>query len=197
MKLKSQSGGEGRPMASWLDGARAFGLAATARMRRKPDNRGPAGEAGAALVETALSAAVMFSILIGLFQVCLAFYSFTFVSDAAREASRWAMVRGSTSCTNSGNLLPGCNAAQSDVLGYVDSLGYPGLSANNLTVNVSWLTLSTASGSAQWSACSAAPCNKPGNEVQVQVLYKLHFYIPFWKNSTGSVGSQSTMVIQQ
>lgn len=184
-------------MAGWLGGARAFGLAAIARVRWKRGSLGTSGEAGAALVETALSAAVMFSVLIGLFEVCLAMYTFTYVSDAAREASRWAMVRGSYSCSDSGNALPGCGASQSDVLGYVDSLQYPAMNASNLTVNVSWLSLDTSSGSAVWTACNTAPCNKPGNEVQVQVLYQVPLYIPFWKDSNVTVGSTSAMVIQQ
>ena len=173
-------------MASWLG-----------RMRRRMRTRGAGGEEGAALVEMALSASVMFSVLIGLFQLCLAMYTFTYVSDAAREASRWAMVRGSYSCSDSGSALPGCGATQAQVLAYVNSLHYPAMSASNLTVNVSWLSLDTSSGSAVWTACGTAPCNKPGNEVRVQVLYQVPLYIPFWKDSNVTVGSTSAMVIQQ
>ena len=155
------------------------------------------GDSGAAMVEMALSAAVMFSVLIGLFEICLAMYSFTYVSDAAREASRWAMVRGSNSCSDSSNNLPGCGATQSDIQAYVESLQYPAMNASNLTVNVSWLSVDMSSGSAVWSACSTAPCNKPGNEVQVQVQYQLPLYIPFWRDSSVKIGSTSTMVIQE
>jgi Flp pilus assembly protein TadG len=184
-------------MASWLDQVCDIGSAASGMLRRKPCRRDTAGEAGAALVETALSAAVMFSVLIGLFEVCLAMYTFTYVSDAAREATRWAMVRGSTSCTNSSSNLPGCGATSAQIQAYVDSLQYPAMNASNLTVTVSYLVVSTSSGSAVWSACVTSPCNVPGNEVRVQVKYQLPLYIPFWRDSSVQIGSTSTMVIQQ
>jgi Flp pilus assembly protein TadG len=184
-------------MASWLGRMRGFGMAAMCRPRLKLEERATVGEAGAAMVETALCAAVIFSVLIGIFQVCLAMYTFTYVSDAAREGSRWAMVRGSQSCGDSSNNLPGCGAAPADVTAYVESLQYPAMNASNLTVNVSWLTETTTGGAATWATCSTAPCNIPGNEVRVQVLYQLPLYIPFWRDSSVQIGSQSTMVIQQ
>ena len=59
------------------------------------------GEEGASIVETAFASTIFFAMLMGTFQMLLASYTFHFVSDAAREATRYAMVRGSTSCTAS------------------------------------------------------------------------------------------------
>src|ERR1700747_2547612 len=65
-------------------------------------------EHGAATVEIAFASVVLFAFLIGIMQVSRALYVYNFVSEAAREASRYAMVRGSTSCTNTPSLT-GCN----------------------------------------------------------------------------------------
>jgi Flp pilus assembly protein TadG len=55
-------------------------------------------EEGSALVEFALSSVVLFMTLFGLMASCTALYSYLFVAEAAREASRYAIVRGD-SCT--------------------------------------------------------------------------------------------------
>src|SRR5215469_8508548 len=48
---------------------------------------------GATLVETAMVSAILFALLFGLIQIGYAFYTYNFVSDAAREAARYASVR--------------------------------------------------------------------------------------------------------
>ena len=48
-------------------------------------------EEGSALVEFGLSSAVLFMTLFGLMACCTALYSYIFVSEAAREASRYAI----------------------------------------------------------------------------------------------------------
>jgi len=155
-------------------------------------------ECGAAMVEFALSAVIMLMLLIGIIEMCLAFYTYNFVSNAAREAARYAIVRGSTSCTNT-PALANCNATADEISGYVNSVGYPSLSSNNLTVTTTWLT-ATSSGSpatTTWTACSSGVCNVPGNLVKVVATYNFLLGIPYIPRSTLAISSSSAMVIAQ
>ena len=51
-------------------------------------------DSGASLVEFTVSAAVLFMALFGIIQCSLGLYAYNYVSDAAREGTRYAMVRG-------------------------------------------------------------------------------------------------------
>ena len=56
-------------------------------------------EEGATLVEMALVCAfIVIPMLFGIIEVSLALYSYNFVTDAAREATRYAVVRGPQTC---------------------------------------------------------------------------------------------------
>jgi Flp pilus assembly protein TadG len=156
------------------------------------------GDSGATLVEFALSSAVVFMLLFGIISTCLAFYTYSFVADAARETARYAMVRGSTSCTNTPNLT-NCNATAAEINSYVDNLPYPGLSSSNLTVDTTWLTATTSGSPATttWSACATGTCNAPKNMVKVVMTYDFPVGIPYVPKSTLAITSTSEMVIQQ
>jgi len=150
-----------------------------------------AGTEGATLVEFAVSCLILLPMFFGFIETCMAFYTYNFVSDAAREASRYAMVRGAT-CTG----LPDCNITTAAPLqSYVVSLPYPGLNPSNLVVAVKFWKASTTL-PMTWTACAIA-CNQPGNQVQVTVRYNFPIGIPFWKVTTISIGSVSSMVISQ
>ena len=141
-------------------------------------------EHGSTLVELALSSAILFSMLFGIMQIGLALYSFHFISNAAREGTRWAMVRGNT-CT-------GCVAAVSDVQSHVKNLGFPGINPANMTVTVSYGAYPAG------VTCSpSAACNNPGNKVKVVVQYNFTFAVPFVPQQTFSMSSTSTMIIAQ
>ena len=55
-------------------------------------------EEGSSLVEFALIFLVLMTMMLGIIDFCRAAYAYHFVSNAAREATRYAAVRGST-CT--------------------------------------------------------------------------------------------------
>src|SRR6266568_5428041 len=80
-------------------------------------------EHGAALVEMAVSASVLFLTLIGLMKICLAVYTFHYISEASREGARYAMVRGSSCKT----FTSACPATTQDIQSYIQNLGYPGI----------------------------------------------------------------------
>lgn len=155
-----------------------------------------ASEQGTTLVELALSCTLLFSMLFGLMEMSLGLYTYNAVSNAARQGSRWAIVRGSTSCTNTPNLTD-CNATQAEIQSYVASLGYLNISSSD--VSVSWLSATTSGNPATttWTACSTGTCNAPGNEVQVTVTYPFPLNIPFVPKSTLNLTSSSTLVISQ
>ncbi len=153
-------------------------------------------ESGSAIVEFALSAGLVLALMFGVIEFGYALYSYQYVNELARDLSRFAIVRGS-SC---GYGMPGCNFGTSSALqAYVYNYNYPGLNANQVTVTATWYSPSTISaGNPTWTACaSSVGCSGPGDMVQVKVQYPFLLSIPFWKATTLSVTSTSTMVISQ
>ena len=151
-------------------------------------------EAGGTLVETALSISLLLIFLFGVIQISLALYSYHFISDAAREATRYAIVRGSTWGTtcdseSTGYASAGCTASQSDVQNYVKSVELPGIDSDNLVVTPTWATGP--------GATSCSTCNAAGDVVQVEVDYSFPFSVPFLSKRTFTMSSTSEMVISQ
>ena len=157
-------------------------------------------DAGGSIVEIAISSSILFAMFFGVFEFAWASYAYHYVSDAAREGARYAIVRGSVSCTNTPN-LSNCNATPAMISTYVKGLNYPGINPANLTVTTSWLsaTTSTSTGSTvtTWAACSSGTCNQPQYMVNVVVAYAFPLTIPFVPNKTINVTSTSQMVVQQ
>ena len=148
---------------------------------------------GGNLVEFALVSAVFFAMVFGILQLCLALYTYDYISEAAREGSRWAIVRGSTSCTNTPNLT-NCNASTTAISNFVKGLGYPGINATaHMTVTTTYWTWSGTA----WTACTTGTCNAPGNAVQTQVSYALPLSVPYWRATTINLSSTSRMLISQ
>ncbi len=158
--------------------------------------RGLMDDGGSAIVEMALSSSVLFAMFFGMFEMSMASYTYHYVSDAAREGSRYAIVRGSTSCTNTPGLT-GCDANSDTIAAYVKGLGYPGINSTQyMTVTTTWYTPSTTQPTT-WTLCTVAPCNAPKNLVKVVVLYAFPLSIPFVPAQTINVGSTSQMVVAQ
>jgi Flp pilus assembly protein TadG len=158
-------------------------------------------ETGGAIVEMAVSCAVLFAMFFAVFELSLASYTYNYVSEAAREGARYAIVRGSESCTNTPN-LSNCNASPATIGNHVKSLAYPGInSAANMTVATTYLTSTTTGGSSgtstTWAACAAGTCNAPRNMVNVSVTYAYPLSIPFVPQRTLNLSSTSQMVVQQ
>jgi Flp pilus assembly protein TadG len=148
-------------------------------------------EEGANLVEFAISAAVFFAILIGAFEFSWAAYAYHYVSDAAREATRYAIVRGSD-CVG----MPDCDITDPQIDTWVKNLGYPGITPGSLKATTTWLAKTPTSTGMTWVAC-AGQCNAPGNAVNVVVTYTFPLSIPFWQNTDLTLSSSSQMVISQ
>lgn len=152
-------------------------------------------ESGVNAVEMAVSCTVLFALLIGICQLSVGLYSYQFCSDAARQATRFAMVRGSTSCTNTPNLSK-CNASTTDISTYVKGLGYTGITSSKITVTSSWCAASSSTPTT-WATCSSGTTNAPGNLVKVVVSYPMSIQIPFAPKLSLNLGSTSQMVVAQ
>jgi Flp pilus assembly protein TadG len=152
-------------------------------------------ESGVNAVEMALSCTVLFALLIGICQLSIGLYSYQFCSDAARQATRWAMVRGSTCKINTPNQTK-CNASATDISSYVKGLGYTGIASSSITVTTTWCAASSSTPTT-WSTCSSGTTNAPGNLVKVVVSYPLSIQIPFAPKLSLNLGSTSQMVVSQ
>jgi Flp pilus assembly protein TadG len=140
------------------------------------------------IVDFALSALVLLALLFGILEMSMAAYTFHVISDAAREGTRYAMVRGNT-CTVSG---ASCTASAAQVETYVQDLGLPGINPANMTVTATYSAYPAGSG------CSPnANCANPGNMVTVRVVYAWPLSIPLVSSRTLSMTSTSAMVISQ
>jgi len=126
--------------------------------------------AGQASVEFAMTAVVFFLLTFAILNFAMAIYAYNLVSYAAREGSRYAAVRGSSSPAP---------AAASDVASFVQGES-SGLNSANMTVNTTWL-----------------PDNNPGSFVQVDVRYTFAFTMPFVSLPTVTMDSTSQLVITQ
>ena len=171
------------------------------------------GDEGASLVEVAISLAVYVTLLFAVIEFLLSMYAYNFVSDAAREATRFAVIRGANSCVPNPS-FPNCNlgppnvtsstdASLNPVLQYIDSLRYPGLSPDNLSADVTWwVAHQNASGHTDWATqCTGAldakgnACNAEGNAVRVVVTYNFPLRLPWINAHILKVSSTSQMAI--
>jgi Flp pilus assembly protein TadG len=149
------------------------------------------GEDGNNLIEYAIVFMFFMSMILGIVDFSRALYTYHFLSEAAREATRYASVRGSTcnddsSCSaatpDAGPAAPGNNVIQD----YVKTIAPPGVNPNStdLTTTPSWPGP---------GAC--LDHNAPGCPVEVTVSYQFKFVVPFIRNTPLTLSSSSQMII--
>lgn len=157
-------------------------------------------ERGETLLEFAISAIVVFTLLFGIMEFARAMYIYHFVSYAAQAGTRYAIVRGSTWSTACSSSTTGmaCVAANSDVQTYVDGIAPPGVDTSKLTVTATWPgTVGGTSGATCANTKTATNDHNPGCQVQVVVTYQFSFIAPFMPNSTPTFSATSLQVIQE
>ena len=158
-------------------------------------------ERGSELVEFAVATLLLLTVMFGIFDFCRAMYSYYFVTYAAQEGARYAMVRGagwSSACATSQppgfTVNYGCIAASSDVQNYVQSLAAPGIDQSAITVSARWPG-TTPDGTSGCSAC--ATTNNAGCLVNVRVYYSFNFMLPFLPKTAVSFSGASEKAIQE
>lgn len=131
-------------------------------------------EAGGTLVETAISLSLLFLLIFGILEGSLAIYSYHYLSNAARQGARYAIVRGSDWSANCTDFTDsGCIATDTQISDYVKNLGFPGIDSSKIQVTVKCATITETSTSATVGAFGAygSSCNAATDLVQVTVSY--------------------------
>jgi Flp pilus assembly protein TadG len=153
-------------------------------------------ERGSTLIETALSILMLMTFIFAVMEACLGAYTFHFISEASREATRYAIVRGATFTTDcAAPTFANCTAQggnnAGDIATYVQNLSFPGIDPSKMTVNSTWLK-------SDGTACGTTDsCKAPGNYVKVTIQYQYPISLPFVSVSAWTMNSTSQMVISQ
>jgi Flp pilus assembly protein TadG len=121
---------------------------------------------------------VLMMLVFGVIDCSRALYTYHFVSLAAQEGARYAIVRGEDwplSCATATSFS--CQASAANIKTYVQSLATPGITAANITVTPTWPQL-TVNGAA--TGCNSTTTQaKEGCLVKLQVSYTYHFFLPY------------------
>jgi Flp pilus assembly protein TadG len=148
------------------------------------------GEHGQSLVEVAVSLSVLMMMILGVIEGSWLLYTYHYLSYAARQGSRYAMVRGSA-CDPSNGMDNCPNATSNQIQAYVRNVHFPGVDPNQVGVTVNW------SAGPQSGGTCASPCQDPGDQVSVQATYPFPLSIPFIPASRINMTSTSEVVIAQ
>ena len=150
-------------------------------------------------MEYAFILMIFMTMLLGIMEFGRALYAYHFVSNAAREATRWAAVNGATcgpppggdnSCIAGYGMNTG-PATQTDIQNYVTNHTPLGIDPSPAKL------IATATWPVQVSGptiCTTTQ-NAAGCTVQVQVSYSFNFIFPFVHTSPLTLSSTSEMVI--
>jgi Flp pilus assembly protein TadG len=151
-------------------------------------------ECGGTIVEFAVSAVLLFASFFGIMDFARGLYAYHFVSFAAQEGSRYAMVRGndwSGACVSATSY--GCAASSANITSFVQGLAPMGISSGNISVTPSWPQLNADNSS---SGCNTTPTqNSQGCLVKVKVSYTFHFMMPFLPKSSLNMTATSEQPI--
>ena len=124
---------------------------------------------GASIIEFGLVVLVFYVFVFGVMDFGRALYSYHFVSHAAREATRFAIVHGAQSAEP---------ATASDIAQYVKNITPSGIDPSAVTISTTW-----------------SPDNTPGSNVRIQVQDNFHFIMPLLLTTHLNLSSASQMVI--
>jgi Flp pilus assembly protein TadG len=130
------------------------------------------------MVEFAISFSVLVSFFFAFVQICLIFYSYSMISESAREGTRYAILHGATCVTPA---QVSCTASVSSINSYISTNHLPNLGGGTMTPSTSF-----PDGN-----------ENPGSRVLVNVQYAFPVTVPFVPSSSISMGSTSEMFIVQ
>jgi Flp pilus assembly protein TadG len=147
---------------------------------------------GSSLVEQSFVIVFLLTMMLGIIDFGRALYTYHFVSNVAREATRWASVR-SSSC-KPGGWLPGCPASGNTIrTTFKANMATMGLDPSKVTFTTTY----AAPPGVAVTSCTAIG-NHPGCMVHVDVTYTFAFFFaPFIAAPPISMTSGSEMLITQ
>jgi Flp pilus assembly protein TadG len=166
-------------------------------------------QSGAALVEYAFILILFLTLLFGIGAFGQALYAYHFVNNAAKQATRWASVNGSTcnsdnSCNGVGTMNNGPVTA-ANLTTYVNNIAPLGINPTGITVTSCGVSGGTACAASTPQVCTTAigtgvdalPAtpNYPGCTVEVQVQYTFTLIFPLIRTAPITLSSTSDMVI--
>jgi Flp pilus assembly protein TadG len=144
------------------------------------------GEDGQTLIEMAVSLPILFALIFCFMELCLAFYTYDMISEAAREGAQYAMVRSINCVTNNSSGSVSCTATSTQVNTYVKNLGWPNIAGGTIAPATTYIQVSPN-----------AAGNIPGNYVNVTVTYVFPIKMPFVPTKALTLTSSSQMYIIQ
>ncbi len=160
-------------------------------------------ESGAEVVEFAMCAMILMGIMVGMIGFSLGMYTYHYVSSAAQQGMRFAIVRGhtwssdesercSTSAPPNFTMTYNCEARLIDIQNYVQNLATAGINPSNVTVSTSGVWPGTTP---DGGTCS--PANSQGCFVKVTVNYTFDFFklFPLGNLSNWTMSATSQGVI--
>ena len=165
------------------------------------------GQRGVSLVEYGLVVSMFLLLLFGIGGFGHAIYVYHHLNNAAKEATRYAAVRGST-CSSDSSCLASNSAlgtagptTQADVTQFVKNITPTGVDPTKLTVTICGVSDTAACPASSPEVCTAAvgtlpaTANYPGCTVQVQVQYAYNFIFPLIRKTVLNMSSSSDLII--
>jgi Flp pilus assembly protein TadG len=158
------------------------------------------GDCGSGLVEYAIVFLLFITMILGIIDFGRALYSYHFLSNVTRDATRWAAVNGATcgsdnSCDGQGYMNNGI-ASSTDVQTYVTNHTPPGIDTTKITTTVTWPVNADSPAICSAAVGGVGPTPKaPGCTVQVQTNYVFSFLFAYVHKSTITMSSTSQMII--
>lgn len=125
-----------------------------------------------------LSFTALMTFVFVLMEICIVFYSYGMISECAREATRYAIVRGSTCLTSSST---SCTASAATINTYATGRGYPNIGGGTPVATTTFPDGNQA----------------PGSRVKVAVTYTVSIKLPFVPKNSLALNSSSEMYILQ
>jgi Flp pilus assembly protein TadG len=153
---------------------------------------------GSTLLEFAIVIVLLLTMMFGVVDFGRALYAYHFVANAAREASRYASVRGSTWTSNpcgTNISTPGCSADAGNVQSYVQNLATGiglGNTQSSTILDASLVGRNPPNGRTDCATGSPVP---PGCVAEVEVDYAFNFILPLMPKTTCSRGTPEAMTI--
>jgi len=141
-----------------------------------------------------ISISLLLMVTFGIIDFSRALYSYHFVSCAAQQGARYAIVRGAdwaSSCASATSY--NCQASSANIKTYVQSLASMGITAANVAVTPTW-PQQTVNGTTTGCDTSATQADQ-GCVVKVQVTYSFHFFLPYLPAAALPMTATSEQVI--